>query len=111
MALAGWFEGRVPDAEDLEAAGDMTMGDLLIHLFGTDALGRTRPQETPQEGQEAFYSVQGTLGADGPSRAALEALSAHGVTGVVHLRTLEDDVTYSLDGSGAVDESEERFLP
>ena len=33
------------------------------------------------------------------------------MTGAVHLRTLEDDVIYSLDGSGAVNESEERFLP
>lgn len=108
--MHGWFEGRVPDEEDLEAAGDLSMNDLLFHLFGPSVTPLSTPQETAQGAQEAFYGFQGTLVGPGPSLSALKALSAAGVTGAVHLRTLEDDVIFSLDGNGDVSETEERFL-
>lgn len=108
--MHGWFEGRVPDEEDLEAAGDLSMDDLLFHLFGMGVTPLGTPQENAQGPQEAFYGVQGTLDGPGPSLAALEALSASGVTGAVHLRTLEEDVIFSLNGDGDVGESEEQFL-
>ena len=112
-AMHGWFEGRVPDEEDLEAAGDMSMSDLLIHLFGTSVSPVTplsAPQGAAQTAQETFYGPQGTLEGPGPSTDALRALSASGVTGAVHLRTLEGDVILSLNGNGDVGETEEHFL-
>lgn len=108
--MHGWFEGRVPDEEDLEAAGDLSMDDLLFHLFGSSVTPLSAPQDNAQEAQEAFYGLQGTLDGPGPSLGALKALSASGVTGAVHLRTLEDDVILSLDGNGNISETEERFL-
>lgn len=103
----------MPDEEDLEAAGDLTMGELLFHLFGPDtSSGSTPPdpQEARQEAQEAIYGLAGTVDGPGPSQAALEALSAHGVTGAVHYRTLEDDVIFTLDGNGDIEETGETFL-
>lgn len=111
--MHGWFEGRVPDEEDLEAAGDMTMSDLLIHLFGTSVTPvapLSAPQGAAQTAQETFYGPQGTLDGPGPSLDALRALSASGVTGAVHLRTLEGDIIFSLNGNGDVGETEEQFL-
>lgn len=113
--MHGWFEGRVPDEEDLEAAGDLSMDDLLFHLFGPSVFGSSvtplsTPQDNAQEAQEAFYGLQGTLDAPGPSLSALKALSASGVTGEIHLRTLENDVILSLNGHGDVTEAEEQFL-
>lgn len=88
------------------------MSDLLFHWFGPEALSsRTEPAEALQTPQEALYSLSGVMDGPGPSRDALAALSALGVTGAVHLRTLEDDVMLSLNGDGDVAESEERFLP
>lgn len=113
MALAGWFEGRVPDQEDLEAAGDLTIEELLFHLFGPEAKSDSTlsaPQETRQEAQDAIYGLSGTVDGPGPSQAALEAFSAHGVTGAVHYRTLEDDTVFTLDGDGGIEETEEAFL-
>lgn len=108
--MHGWFEGRVPDEEDMEAAGDMSMGDLLFNLFGASVTPLNPPQESTETAQETFYGLQGVLDGPGPSLDALRALSASGVTGAVHLRTLEGDVILSLNGHGDVAEAEEQFL-
>lgn len=86
------------------------MTDLLFHFFGPSVAPSTSSQNDPQKPQGAIYSLRGALDGLGPSHAALEALSAAGVAGTVHLRTVEDDVIYSLDGNGTVQDAEEPFL-
>lgn len=108
--LGGWFEGRVPDGEDLEAVGDMSMSDLLCHLFGTSTITLQPPQEAAEDAREVLYNLRGVLSGSGPSWGALRGLSASGVAGTVHLRTLGRDVILSLDGHGDVAETEDLFL-
>lgn len=108
--MSGWFEGRAPDEEDLEAAGDLTMGELLYGYFGSATITSGVAQEASQDAQETIYGVQGLMDGNEPSWAALKALSGSGVSGAIHLRTAEDDVVFTLTGDGTVDHTEETFL-
>lgn len=109
--MSGWFEGRAPDEEDLEAVGDLSMEEVLYHFFAPASASQEGPsQGAAWEGQEAFYGLRGVVDGGGPSWEALKALSASGVVGLIHLRTMENDVIYSLKGDGTVKQTEKHFL-
>lgn len=107
--LAGWLRGRVPDPEAVAQASEMEMRDLLFHIFGPMAAPYA-PQNAAGGLAERLYAPQGLMDTTEPLRPFLDALSAAGVSGTVHLRSLGGDTTYTFDGAGQLSEEETPFL-